>query len=494
LNPSRDWMDGGIDLLWGLTLFFLPVTSFPYFPLLGRDTQVRPLSFFPLLLCLPLLVIQAWRRKTKLWKHAFTPLSIFILALVITSAAGFFLAPPEVHGQDYTGRMVRAFLTLAIGLAFLLLSAWSLTSRERLIASLKWLYLGLFLTFLWGMVQLAVFKGWILNEDILDAMQKQFSISGISLKNLRIPGFTFEPSWLAAQAAIFYFPWLYASWLTGLRVTRWRWLEAVLGAMAIFLILFSYSRSGLLMVLATGLLVGVIAGKEKLAQAWQWFRQPFMKSVRKTVRSWKDWLRRLGLVFILLLALGSGLMVLSRNPYFSKIWHSRKTDPVGYIIDIYAGPRLAYLWSGMATFNQHPWLGVGLGASGFHLRQNFPDWSLNFVPEVTLYFSPRNTSFPNIKNMFVRLLAESGMIGFGAFVAFLLYTLGLVLEFRKGNGQVARFLWVAGLSSWLVIVLFFFTQDSLAMPNNWINLGMLMGAIEWAVIPAAGLDHPQPAV
>jgi hypothetical protein len=58
----------------------------------------------------------------------------------------------------------------------------------------------------------------------------------------------YEPAWLAGQIATVYLPWLFASLLTRLRVTRFKWLEMILLGFAILLLLATFSRGGLLTV------------------------------------------------------------------------------------------------------------------------------------------------------------------------------------------------------------------------------------------------------
>ena len=167
--------------------------------------------------------------------------------------------------------------------------------------------------------------------------------------------------------------------------------------------------------------------------------------------------------------------VLSENQYFSQIWKSKKSNLVEYVIDIYAGPRLAYVWSGMETFNQHPWTGVGLGAGGFYLYENLPDWAKTSVPEISNHLSPMNTAYPNTKNLFVRIISETGFLGFAAFITFFLFLFAEALAFQKKEGLTNRYLYVVGVFTMIALVIFCFTQDSFAMPNTWINMGMLLG-------------------
>ncbi len=62
--------------------------------------------------------------------------------------------------------------------------------------------------------------------------------------------------------------------------------------------------------------------------------------------------------------------------------------------------------------------GRGLGADGFYIYQNLPDWIMTMVPEIASQLSPTSTLYPNAKNLYVRLLAETGLIGFVLFLGF----------------------------------------------------------------------------
>ena len=92
---------------------------------------------------------------------------------------------------------------------------------------------------------------------------------------------------------------------------------------------------------------------------------------------------------------------------------------------------------------------MGLGASGFYIYQNLPDWALTTVPEIAKQLSPENRLYPNPKNLYVRLLAETGLIGFFLFVAFQFYMLGDMLNLFTRDEAWARFAAVPGyLRGW----------------------------------------------
>ena len=119
---------------------------------------------------------------------------------------------------------------------------------------------------------------------------------------------------------------------------------------------------------------------------------------------------------------------------------------------------------------------MGLGASGFWIYGNLPDWTLTTVPEVAKQLNPQSRLFPNPKNLYVRLLAETGLVGFVFFAIFLFSSLADSLTLLKRE-NFFRFLGIAGLFAWLAIALYNVTQDSFATPNIWIIPGILAGIL-----------------
>jgi O-antigen ligase len=127
------------------------------------------------------------------------------------------------------------------------------------------------------------------------------------------------------------------------------------------------------------------------------------------------------------------------------------------------------------VFEEHPISGVGLGASGFTMYQNLPDWSLTTVPEIARQLSPENGLYPNPKNLYMRLLGETGLIGFFLFLAFQFHVLGDVLSLLQRGEHWARFAATAGVFAWLAVTFYNFTQDSLTTPNIWLLSGIMVG-------------------
>ena len=448
-------------LLWGLVLFTLPVTSFRYYPDFFGTTQVKPLAFLPLAPYLLLAGLRILRERRFRWLSNLVPLGVFALIALLSTAHGWLLNPPPLFGITYGHRALRAWLSFAIGLAFLVGALWAYESEADLFWALRWLYAGFLVAAIWGTLQVAAIRGHILPTDTLSRMQRTFSINGLLPR--RISGMAYEPSWFAEQLVILYIPWLAAALLSGKRLLRHWWLEALLLVWAGFLLLFTISRSGILVTLVAGASVSLLS-------LLLWGRQRLSADFLR-----RAWPRVLGGAAAVALLLAAGFAWLMQINYFAALFHLKPGKTwVGYIVDIYAGPRLAYAWAAASLLERHPWLGVGLGASGFSIYDLLPEWSRTMLPEIARHIAPVHRIFLNPKDMYVRLLAETGLLGFLAFMAFVLHTIGRSLFWWTQSGRAHRLLGIASLWIVVTILLYWFTQDSLTSPQVWLSLGTIL--------------------
>jgi hypothetical protein len=461
--------------LWAAVLLTLPVTSFRYFPFLGDSTQVRPLALYPLVLLLLILLIRLWRGGIpNPWPGSLVLLGAFLIVTLLASALGALNAPLELRGSSYFERVLRAWMTLFIGAAFFVSATWMNQDEADVRFSAKWILLGLCLHILWSLVQAASFYTSYLPRETLKDWQTSFSMR-VPVKNRRFSGLAFEPSWLAGQIATLYMPWLVAGLLTRTRVFRARWVETILFVAAALLLVFTFSRGGVLFTLIAGLVTAWIAGRDLLARVCEWFISAFRKSNQPKREHAQGLAIRIGLIVIIIALLaGSGIMM-GRKKYFSKLFSGfEKADTLEeYIVYNYAGGRVAYAWAAMGAYRLDPWTGVGLGASGLYMYESLPDFSKTTLFEVARQLDPRSHLIPNPKNMYVRLLAETGLIGLMLFLAFQFSMLADMRALLCSGAN--RFFGIAGLFTWIAIFLYNSTQDSLAVPNLWINLGILIG-------------------
>ena len=458
--------------LWAAVLVALPVTSFRYLPFMGTDTQVRPLSLIPAVLLVFALVMRCVReRRLIFWSKYFLPVFVFILFALASSAIGFFFAPVKLYSYTYSSRVLRAWLSFGVGLVFLITSMCMNRNERDMRFTIKWIYIGLIAQVAWSIVQIV--QIYVFHFSQLDLIQKTVMMAGLP-PNGRISGLALEPSWLAAQVITLYLPWAFAAMLKNYNWGNRSWSVVAILAACAFLLIFTFSRGGVLTAIVAAILTFIIAGRERIQQAWNWFISPLLLKNLSPNKFLEVGLRITAIV-ILLAGLAGGTFILSRNRYFAQIWQSRKTTLTNYFVDIYAGPRLAYSWAGWTIFEQHPWTGVGLGAAGFYLSQALPDWAHFNNPDIAQLLSPYNQVYPNIKNLYIRLLSETGILGFWSFISLYLLTLGKTLNLLRSRQKELAFLGTASLLAWLSIVMLGITQDSLAMPVIWIPLGILIG-------------------
>jgi hypothetical protein len=457
-------------LLWGLLLFTVPVTTFRYIPSVYGRTLVRPMALYPLALLFPLFLWLSWRKRKFSWPpHREILFAFLLLAMLATLLAGF-RQPVALRGAQYWERALRAWFSLGVGFMFFLCAFWMNRSSADLRYSLGWLYAALILTTCWSSIQALGAHTSLIDQELLTKIQLSFSDR--PLARWRASGFAYEPAWLADQLLFLYFPWLLGAILFGFRLTRYRWLEPLLLLFTLGVMVLTYSRSGILIMGMIAVLAILSAGRKWLIQAWKWFTAPFSNRTY----SFEYVMPRAVVILMITVSMAGVFAFLSKYEYFANLWNfDLEEGIVGYVVGIYAGPRLAYAWASVETYMQNPLSGVGLGASGFYLYDNLPNWALFNLPEIARQISPDASTFPNTKNMYVRLLAETGLFGFWFFSAFLLGVLGSVRKLFKQNIYLAT----AGLCIWLAVVLRNITQDSFTFPVMWIALGMFLGLSTW---------------
>ncbi len=342
--------------------------------------------------------------------------------------------------------------------------------------SVTWILAGFVMDAAWSGVQALAFYTPFLEKVTVTHWQLAFSMREL-VKTNRVSGMAYEPAWLAGQIGTVYLPWLFASLLTGFRVTRFKWLEILLLAFAALLLLATFSRGGLLTAAVALTLTFLLAGRAEMRAAWTWFIS-------------KHWLLRLGLVALMIGAFVGAGMFLSQKGYIARLFESDAESVEEFVIENSAGARSAYLVGALGAYEESPVFGVGLGASGFYIYDHLPDWSLTVVPEIAKQLNPESRLYPNPKNMYARLLAETGLLGFIFFVAVMFSLLADSLRALQSKLPFARFLGIAGLFSWIAVAMYNVTQDSFTTPNLWINLGILAGVTAFAI--ESGENHPHP--
>lgn len=458
---------------WVLFLVALPVTSFPYFPpAIGGGALVRPLSVYPLLVLLAIVTLP--RLLTKPVPKAFLSLIPFVLVAIGSSAISLLRGTDPALGISVSERVLRALITLGVGGAIYLTVALLPRSLEDLRFHLRWIYVGFGLALIWGSIQ-AVYvvhftPAWY---QWVDKLQSYISIR--RLIHNRISGLTYEPNWFAEQITFLLLPWLLASVLSGYTVFRWRWrwltVEWILLGWSIALLPFTYSRAGVVN-LAVLVVLSVVV-----------FRYRASRKTTHKVSLTKRLTR--GLIEVgLVIAIVSGLIFLAgtKNEFFARLWvywveKSHPTVP-GYLKYLGFSARFTYSETAFRTYEAYPFLGVGLGNYAFYFEDMLPERPLAETPEVLRLITPdagRNRLI-TAKNFYLRLLAETGLVGTAAFVAFIIAIFGCALYLWLSPEQELIFWGTGGMFGLVAFTLSGFSFDSFAIPNMWVVFGLITAA------------------
>ena len=487
---------------WVCLLVSLPITSFPFFPSFAAlgETLVRPLGLYPLVVLLLIDWFPYVLRGGRL-PRILLPLLGFALVALLGTLLNLLHPSLPLRGQLPIARGIRALGTLGIGLGFLLVAIRMMGSKAKIAASVRWLILGMAAAVSWGLLQGSRLVLRWPHYAPLNAIQRLVAIQ--DMQPDRVTGLSYEPSWFADQLVVLVLPILLAAILTGYRLIlprlRFPVLEVAFLLASIVVLVLTYSRGGILAFgLSAGLGLAVIIGPRG-REIVRWLAGGDPKDIPRRVRVQKGVLRS-GLALALTASTLSLVAWLAlRNWYFTLLWRllGRIGNPTSYLLQLGAGTRFALAVAAWGIFSSHPWLGVGLGQSGFYIFDYLPGWAFDRIPEMTLMLSPESWTFPNPKNLWIRLLAETGIPGTLLFVVFMLIVLAGALALMARKDRFARFLGTAGLMSWLAIVVEGFSLDSFALPTLWIALALTIGGC-WILVDghsesAAG-DDADPAV
>jgi len=128
--------------------------------------------------------------------------------------------------------------------------------------------------------------------------------------------------------------------------------------------------------------------------------------------------------------------------------------------------RAVYWFTGWHTFNDYPWLGVGLGNSGFYFPAHVPfqGWGTFEIRDV-LY---RLYDLPNVKSLWIRLLSDTGLLGFSLFVTWY-YILWRSARFvGRSRDSTLKLVSLAGQLALIAFLVEGFSIDSFALPFLWV--------------------------
>ena len=457
-----------IKYLWALTLLTVPVTSFPFLPL---GATVSPLSLVFMLPTLILGLASARRLRCLVLSPIWLLLFFAVWAVAVTvwhTGEAQALAGPVSVVQAGLDEIV----TLSIGVSFYATAMLMITNPRELAFATRWLMIGIGTSVAVALVQGASL---LVVPSLYDQISEFFATYIAIDKGARAGarGFTLEPSWLASQLTVLGLPLILARNFDPEGLRRWlirgkglsfrvqpNWLVLTLFVAAIAVTL---SRGGLvtsvaiLLVACTfrlvkarsagDLLVPVVAlPAVALMVAVAYLASPYVRTAFDLPNSWQS-------VFEYLRAAGAS----NRMTLWITWWR---------------------------TFLDSPITGVGLGQSPFYFYSNVPFWAVREW-EIFQYVTGVLPDLPNSKNMFIRLLAETGIVGAVLFFAF------VVRHFVDALSSRSTEIAVFAVSLAIALTVDFMSLDTFALPTLWFALALLWNMSRFKRQQLSGSRSPE---
>ena len=453
-------------ILWLCLLLFVPVSASPALPF-GSGTLARPLAIIPaaLLLLLSLFRLTVLGQRPRLDPRGFPLLAAFTLYIVLGGLLVVSTQPDDAFkGQTPLQSLVRALLTWGTGLVFYVTARLQIRNSQDIRVTLRYLFIGMSASIALAGLQVVAM---VQHGELLRLVQAVTDLFAVHYDGLisRAQGMTFEPSWLATQIIVLLMPALAARALSrqetvGVPAGAGFALRLAGGlAVATAGMLFSGSRFGLACMIAMLCLGGFLAAlRGRIAAA--------------------------AIFLAVLLGGGGGLAVLSGfgsgagasyviDPIAafagSADVGSGAADPASALTDalVLAG-RAAAAEAAALTWLDHPLFGVSLGNNYRFFGAYAPDWAFATQlfqgnKEGAGWLDPNSPEKGNAKNLFLRLLSETGLIGFALFAAFFLRQIFQGPPRDSFHGYFR-------LMSTLALGFSFLNQDSFVDAGLWIPL------------------------
>jgi hypothetical protein len=465
-----------INIFWAILLILLPVTSMPAVRDLLHISVIAGPSVLILAILLVVWFIPYLLRKGELPREIL-PLLGFFFAAVLSIAIVQFMPVPSFKDASILRPALSAIVTLLVGLGYLSLTYSFVKDEEAFCQTMRWIYLGGVLMVVWSILQIST---WILAGRYpawMRDMQDLFSLG--PLYRQRATGFALEPSWLAHMLNMLYLPmWLAAS-ISQYSIFHWRLfrrisVEMILLVLGILTLVFSLSRVGwitffcMLAYLLVKLNIRVIR--------WMQLRM----HVKNKHRLLSSIVFSIGVIAVYLVLLVLAAFGMSRvdprmaDLFTPSFWQLNNLNR--YANALQFGERVVYWQAGWEVFNRYPVLGVGLGNAGKWFEQTIPAYGMNLVEVRKLLF--RSGDIPNIKNLWIRLLAETGIVGFSFFCAWLFGLLRKSISSHNPAIRIRSMCAYWGIFIVIGLLLEGFSIDSFAMPFFWVSAGMVLSVLD----------------
>lgn len=468
---------GLVKAAWALMVLTLPVTSFPLLANLFGGTSVAPLPVVFLVILLIAWYLPGLIRGKSLPRHA-VPLLVFVIMALVSTLIGQFLLTPTFRNIPQWRNIFEAIITLGMGIGFYLVVVQYLAKEGKLKHFIRLInYSGLVMV-IYAIAQAVIYYIFWQYPQAMRTMHGYISSSYLFAR--RATGFAYEPSWYAHLLNIVYLPIWLGLTLKKSSVHKFKlWkisFENILLMLGLISLFLSFSRIGWLAFIV-GIAYVILIFMHKLSLKFVTMIQKnheltFSKSTTKLIQA-GFWV--VTLVVLLGILIITGVVMTKVDPRMERLFDIGVLREKGFLEwagNLIFAERLIYWNAGFRVFLTYPIFGVGLGRSGYFFQQTFDSFGYK-LPEI-LSVMIRDEFIPNAKNLWVRILAETGFIGFSVFIGALFFHWKSARMVEKAKAGFLSALGIAGQIFLVAMLVEGFSMDTFGLPFIWVSLALIV--------------------
>ena len=394
-HPTRS-----ISLYLILTgLFFLPFNSYEGLPFLGEFVRDSAFIFFVFAFFTQIIEILVFKKIGLPLKH---PLFIFLIIVLLWFFLTFILNIYDI--KDYylkftsgPERFMRQYVALLISAIFFLLTYYNVFKKY----DINWVFLTIRKVFFYSFVIVSIytfieiaiiyFNQWQLQPILYLFDYFPFCEVYIDNKFGRISSVTYEPPSFAEYLMTI------AGWMFSYIITHKGFKYFIPGILVVLFAFLSGSRSGLAVILVQ-LLVFILY---------------FIKK-----RKYHSNLIKLSLLMFMLF---TPILMIKGEVFVDYV--SEKLTSFELKDSTHSTSnksRFGMIYTSGVVFSQNPIKGVGFGQMAYEARPLYPSWATKNNWEFkSRYLNDKYKPFPPSYNLYARIMAETGIIGFSFFIILL---------------------------------------------------------------------------
>ena len=437
-------------LFFLIGVFFIPFNSFEGFGLLGEFDRDSCVVFF----LIAFGIMFFWKKISIPFRSTIFQLLIVLLLWFVISVVFNFHDVTHYYFKNTSGitRFLRQYTSVIISSILLFLVFYNVIKTHSfidIIYKIRTVILySLIVVVIYGTIEYLILKFKINSLRNVLYLFDYFPFTSVNIDRytFRMSSVTFEPPALATYL-ISISGWMFSYILTNKGYMRF--------IPALLVVLFSFlsgSRAGFFIIIVQVFVFLMFLLKDKK------FKKLFVNFLLVSIFG--------GMIVILLFGKKIG------ETFYEKL-SSFKTDD-----DIHANSnktRFGIQYAMFQVFLENPITGTGYSLQAFESKDKYPDWATKNNWEFRLkHLNEDHKSFPPGFNLYLRLLAETGIIGFLIFTLFITYILLWCFNntFKKSGDQT-----IIALLITISMVGFIFNwlkMDTFRVYGFWLTLAILI--------------------